>query len=122
MRSLVIKATEVAPHFRIRHETLSLAGKGPNVSRVLVVLLRKWTVWPCYDVSLSRVTVGAPGGRALTLYVVVYCELVRVRAETQRVVFFLFHVDPVGDEIFVEDVTAQQEGVIGLERFNCTAK
>jgi len=27
-------------------------------------------------------------------------------SQTQRVVFFLFHVDPVGDEIFVEDVAA----------------
>jgi hypothetical protein len=34
-----------------------------------------------------------------------------VGAETERVVFFLFHVDPVGDEVFVEDVAAQQEGM-----------
>jgi hypothetical protein len=93
-----------------------------HLSRALVVLLRKWTVWPCYDVALSRVTVGALCGRALTLYVVVHCELVGVGAETKSVVFLLFHVDPVGDEVFVEDITAQQEGVIGLECFNCTAK
>jgi hypothetical protein len=43
-------------------------------------------------------------------------------AQTQRVVFFLFHVDPVGDEVFVEDVAAQQEGMIGLQRFDCAAK
>ena len=33
-----------------------------------------------------------------------------MRAETQGVVFFLFHIDPIGDEVFVEDVTAQQVG------------
>ena len=45
-----------------------------------------------------------------------------MRSQAQRVVFLLFHVDPVGDEIFVEDVAAQQEGVIGLERFDCAAQ
>jgi hypothetical protein len=52
------------------------------------------------------------------LYVIVHREFVRVGTKTQRVVFFLFHVDPVGDEVFVEDVAAQQEGMIGLERFD----
>ena len=45
-----------------------------------------------------------------------------MRAKTQRVVFLSFHVDPVGDEVFVEDVAAQQEGMIGLERFDCAAE
>src|SRR4029450_7683408 len=40
----------------------------------------------------------------------------------QSVVFFLFHVDPVGDELFVEDVATQEEGMICLERFNCAPK
>ena len=56
------------------------------------------------------------------LHVVIHRELVRVGAKTQCVVFFLFHVDPVGDEVFVEDVAAQQEGMIGLERFDCAAE
>ena len=45
-----------------------------------------------------------------------------MRSQTQRVVFLLFHVDPVGDEVFVEDVAAQQEGMIRLERFDCAPK
>src|ERR1051326_6068400 len=57
-------------------------------------------------------------GRALPSNVVVHRELVRVRSQAKRVVFFLFHVHPAGDEIFVEDVAAQQERVIGLERFD----
>ena len=40
------------------------------------------------------------------LHVVIHCEFVRVRSQTQGVVFFLFHVDPVGNEVFVEDVAA----------------
>src|SRR6266487_2404847 len=55
-------------------------------------------------------------------HVVVHRELVRMWAQPKRVVFFLFHVDPVGDEVFVEDVAAQQEGMIGLERFDRAAK
>ena len=38
--------------------------------------------------------------------VVIHRKLVRMRAKTRRVVFFLFHVDPIGDEVFVEDVAA----------------
>src|SRR5260370_11419921 len=59
---------------------------------------------------------------SLPLHVVIHRELVRVWPQTQRVVFLLFHVDPVGDEAFVEDVAAQQEGMIGLERFDCAAE
>jgi hypothetical protein len=40
------------------------------------------------------------------LDVVVHREFVRMGSQTQSIVFFLFHVDPVGDEIFVEDVAA----------------
>lgn len=56
------------------------------------------------------------------LHIIIHCELVRVRAESQGVVFFLFQVDPVGDEVFVEDVAAQQEGMIALERFDRAAE
>jgi len=52
------------------------------------------------------------------LDVVVHREFVRMGSQAQGVVFFLFHVDPVGDEVFVEDVAAQQEGMISLERFD----
>ncbi len=57
-----------------------------------------------------------------TSHVVIHRKLVRVRTKSQHVVFFLFHVDPVCDEVFVEDVAAQQEGMIGLERFDGAAK
>jgi hypothetical protein len=60
-------------------------------------------------------------GRARPLHVVIHRELVRVGAETQCVVFLLFHVDPVSDEVFVEDVATQQEGMIGLKRFDRAA-
>ena len=56
------------------------------------------------------------------LHVVIHRELVRMRAKSQRVVFFLFHLDPVGDEVGVEDVAAEQELVIGLERFDRAAE
>ena len=52
--------------------------------------------------------------RGPPLHVVVHRELVRMGAKTQGVVFFLFHIDPVGDEVFVEDVAAQKERMIGL--------
>ncbi len=54
--------------------------------------------------------------------VIIHRELVRVWAQPERVVFFLFHVDPVGDEVFVKDVAAQQEGMIGLEGFDRAAE
>lgn len=60
--------------------------------------------------------------RSLPLHVIIHRELVRMGAETERVVFLLFHIDPVCDEVFVEDVAAQQEGMIGLERFDCAAE
>ena len=41
-----------------------------------------------------------------------------MRSQSQGVVFFLFHVDPVGDEVGVKDVTAEEERMIGLERFD----
>src|SRR5207249_12311649 len=62
------------------------------------------------------------GVGSLPSHVVVHRELVRMGAETQRVIFLLFQVDPVRDEVFVEDVAAQQEGMIGLECFDCPAK
>ena len=54
--------------------------------------------------------------QAVNSNVVIHLELERMRAKPQRVVFLLLHLDPVGDEVGVEDVAAQQEGVIGLQR------
>ena len=45
-----------------------------------------------------------------------------MRSQSQGVVFFLFHVDLVGDEVGVKDVTAEEERMIGLERFDGAAK
>ena len=45
-----------------------------------------------------------------------------MRPQPESVVFFLFHVDPVGDEVGVEDVAAKEEGMIGLERFDRAAE
>src|SRR5256885_4719168 len=59
--------------------------------------------------------------RSEALHVVVHREFVRMGSQSKRVVFFLFHVHPVGDEVFVEDVAAQQERMIGLKRFDCAA-
>jgi hypothetical protein len=62
---------------------------------------------------------GGMTGIALRLYVVIHRELVRVRAETQGVVFLLFHLDPVRDEVGVKDVAFEEEIVVlaqGLDR------
>ncbi len=53
---------------------------------------------------------------ALPSHVVVRAELIWMRSQTEGVVFFLFHVDPVGDEVGVKDIAFEQEGMIGLER------
>src|ERR1039457_5599542 len=45
-----------------------------------------------------------------------------MRTETKRVVFFLFHVEPIGDEVGVEDIALEQEGMIGLECFDGAAE
>ena len=44
-----------------------------------------------------------------------------MRTQPQRVVFLLFHLDPVRDEVGVEDIASEQEGVIGLQRFDRAA-
>src|SRR6476620_1436701 len=64
-------------------------------------------LWRSYAFIITASSIGAPGGRSLPLHVVVHRELVWMGAKTQRVVFFLFHVDPVGDEIFVEHVASE---------------
>ena len=39
-----------------------------------------------------------------------------MRAESQRIVFLLFHLGPIGDEIGIEDITPEQKRVISLQR------
>ena len=50
--------------------------------------------------------------RRCLLHVVIHRELVRMRTEAESVVFFLFHLDPVRDEVFVEDVAFEEEAVV----------
>ena len=45
-----------------------------------------------------------------------------MRTNPQGVVIVLFHRCPVGDEVFVEDIAAQQESMVGLERFDGAAE
>src|SRR5580700_6104403 len=53
-----------------------------------------------------------------TSHVVIQLELVRMRPEADRIHFLrLLPLDPRLDQILGEDVTLQQEGVIGLEGF-----
>jgi hypothetical protein len=44
-----------------------------------------------------------------------------MRTEPQRIVFLLFHLDPIGDEIGIEDITSEQKRVISRERGNRSA-
>src|SRR5437016_3166564 len=67
-----------------------------------VTLMLRLTLVPSPSFGLSPQFLAA-------LHIIVHRELVRVGTETKRVVFLLFHVDPVGDEAFVEDVAAQEE-------------
>ena len=45
-----------------------------------------------------------------------------MRTEPEGVVFLLFHLDPVGDEVGVEDVAFEQKRVIGFERLDRAAQ
>lgn len=49
------------------------------------------------------------------LHVVIHRELVGMRAEAKGVVFFLFHLNPVRDEVFVENVAFEQEGMVEVQ-------
>jgi hypothetical protein len=48
------------------------------------------------------------------LQIEVHEEFVRMRAQTQGVVFLHFHVDPVIKEVLGENVSLEKEIVIGL--------
>ena len=66
-----------------------------------------------------------PEGRALSckstavigLEIEIHVEFVRMRAQAKRIVFFGLHIDPVIDEVFVEDVAFEQELMVGLQGF-----
>ena len=58
---------------------------------------------------------------ARELHVVVHRELVWMRTQPERVVFLLLHLDPVVDEVGVEDVAAEQELMICFQRVDCAA-
>src|ERR1022692_3167047 len=54
--------------------------------------------------------------------VVVHAEFIWMGPQAKGVVFFLFHVEPIGDEVAVEDIALEQEGMIGLECFDGAAE
>mgnify|MGYP001794179827 CR=1 FL=1 len=41
-----------------------------------------------------------------------------MRTKTESVVFLLLHLDPVLDEVGIEDITFEQEGVVRTQRGN----
>jgi hypothetical protein len=49
---------------------------------------------------------------ASILQVKIHVELVWVRSESESVVFFLFQLNPVADEILREDIAFEQEIVV----------
>ncbi len=49
------------------------------------------------------------------LNVVVHLEFVRMRAEPQGVVFLLLHLDPVVDEVSIENVAPKEKRVVGFQ-------
>jgi hypothetical protein len=55
---------------------------------------------------------------ALRLNIIIHAELVRVGTQPQGVVFLLFHLQPVRDEVGIEDVAFEQEIVVLLQRFH----
>ena len=65
---------------------------------------------------LPGIPLGYDGKPSLSLHVVVHHELVRMGTETQGVIFFLFHLQPVRDEVGVEDIAFEKERVIAFER------
>src|SRR5258708_2895950 len=48
-------------------------------------------------------------------HVVIHREFVGMRTETESIVFLLLHLDPVLDEVDVEDVAFQQERMICVQ-------
>ena len=59
---------------------------------------------------------GPPLALTSILDVVIHRELVGMRAKTKGIVFFLFHLQPVRDEVGVEDIAFEKERVIAFER------
>ncbi len=68
----------------------------------------------------QNLTTGLASSHAL--HVVIHRELVGMRTKTQRVVFLLFHLQPVRDKVGVEDVALEKERVVGFQRFNGAAQ
>ncbi len=56
------------------------------------------------------------------LHIVIHRKLVRVWAKAEGVVFLLLHLDPVRDEVGIEDVAFEQERMIGFECFDRAAE
>src|SRR5437016_11979624 len=71
--------------------------------------------WPHAKMAVLQKT-KASTLRMCRLHVVVHRELVGVGAEPQGVVFLLFHLKQVRDEVGIEDVAFKQETVVVLQR------
>ena len=68
------------------------------------------------DPKKRRLRTGAFSNLAQRLQIEVHEKLVRMRAQTQRIVLLHFHLDPVIKEILVEHVAFEEEVVISLQR------
>src|ERR1017187_2951319 len=87
---------------------MSLLSANPDKLKLRVLQLR-WKPRHCLK-------------RRIVSNVVVHAEFIWMGSQAKGVVFFLFHVEPIGDEVAVEDIALEQEGMIRLERFDCAAK
>jgi hypothetical protein len=88
---------------RIRLKKWVFQGKCPNFGSNRVWLLRahRITIANKSEFALAGATTSQMRPRCSRLNVVVHRELIGVGAEAERVVFFLFHVDPVGNDVCV---------------------
>src|ERR1044071_8645044 len=72
--------------------------------------------------AVDRLRLSAPSLRPSAKrpsHVVIHGELVGMGAKAQGIVFFLFHVDPVRDEVGVEDVAEEHGGKCEIRIRRC---
>jgi hypothetical protein len=94
-------ANQGGSRHRWRHASSGLFGDGVPWVRSLASL---------------GMTATSVGGKRL--HVAIQREFVRMRTETEGVVFLLLHLGPILDEVNVENVAPKQKCVIGLQRFD----
>jgi hypothetical protein len=89
----------------------------PDVSLLTETFGASWVVPLPISGKKRRLRTGAFSDLAERLQIEIHEKLVRMRAQTQRIVLLHFHVDPVIKEIFVEHVAFEEEIVISFQRF-----